>query len=40
MDNVELRKAKDDLWTNYWFSVYHRLERGLAWFLFAVGAAC
>ena len=39
MDKVELQKPKDDLWKTYWYSVYHRMERGLAWFLFSVGAA-
>ena len=37
MNKVALQKPKDDLWRTYWFSVYHRLERGLAWFLFAIG---
>jgi hypothetical protein len=38
MDHMQLEKPKDDIWKTYWFNVYHRLERGLAWFLFTLGA--
>ncbi len=38
MNHMQLEKPNDELWKTYWFSVYHRLERGLAWFLFTLGA--
>ena len=28
-----------EVWDTYWTSVYHRLERGLAWLLLSLGAA-
>lgn len=33
-----LRPAPDDVWRDYWTSVYRRLERGLGWILLSVGA--
>lgn len=35
---MTLRPAPDDVWRDYWTSVYRRLERGLGWILLSVGA--
>jgi hypothetical protein len=28
----------DEVWDNYWVSVYNRLERGIGWILISIGA--
>ncbi len=35
---LRLRSAPDDLWEEYMDSVYRRVERGIGWILFSVGA--
>jgi len=35
---MALRPAPDDVWRDYWESVYRRLERGFGWVLFSLGA--
>jgi hypothetical protein len=34
---MNLRKPPDEVWQNYWGSVYARLERGFAWVLISLG---
>jgi uncharacterized membrane protein len=36
---MKLKEPDSDIWQTYWYNVYNRLERGLAWFIFTVGAA-
>ena len=35
---VEMRKVSQEEWDIYWYRVYNRLERGLAWILVSLGA--
>jgi len=35
--NMSMRKPPDEVWQNYWGSVYARLERGFAWVLISLG---
>lgn len=35
---MALRKPPDEVWSDYWSSVYSRLERGLGWILLSLGA--
>lgn len=35
--SMALRKPPDEVWEDYWASVYSRLERGVAWILVSVG---
>lgn len=36
--SMMLRKPPDEVWKDYWASVYSRLERGIAWILLSIGA--
>jgi ferric-dicitrate binding protein FerR (iron transport regulator) len=36
--SMALRKPPDEVWSEYWASVYSRLERGIGWILVSVGA--
>lgn len=36
--SMALRPAPDEMWRDYWQSVYRRLERGLGWVLASIGA--
>ena len=36
--NMNFKSLPTEVWDNYWVSVYNRLERGLAWILFSIGA--
>lgn len=38
-DTMALKSPDKDVWNTYWYNVYNRIERGLAWFLFTLGAA-
>ncbi len=38
-DTMKTGEPKPEIWETYWISVYNRIERGLAWLLFSVGAA-
>ncbi len=35
--SMSLRKPPDEVWEDYWASVYSRLERGIAWILVSIG---
>lgn len=35
---MAMRRAPDDIWANYWTSVYSRVERGAGWVLISLGA--
>jgi len=35
---MKLKTPPDEVWDRYWLGVYNRLERGIAWILFSVGA--
>lgn len=37
-DTMKLREPPDQVWQDYWASIYARLERGIGWILFSVGA--
>jgi ferric-dicitrate binding protein FerR (iron transport regulator) len=37
-DAMALRPAPEEVWSDYWASVYSRLERGIGWILFSLGA--
>lgn len=37
-DTVKIARLPEAVWDSYWTSVYNRLERSVAWFLFIVGA--
>lgn len=37
-EQMALRRPPDEVWDDYWGSVYRRLERGFAWILVSVGA--
>ncbi|MDH4257755.1 MAG: zf-HC2 domain-containing protein [Candidatus Aminicenantes bacterium] len=38
MSQMELKKPQKEAWQMYWTSVYNRLERGIGWILFSIGA--
>jgi len=35
---MKFKNPPQEVWDSYWMSVYNRLERGLAWILFSIGA--
>ena len=35
---MKFKVPSPELWDHYWLDVYNRIERGLGWFLFTVGA--
>jgi predicted anti-sigma-YlaC factor YlaD len=37
-DGVTLTEPEDQIWEQYWASIYNRIERGLGWILFSVAA--
>lgn len=37
-NTMAFRRAPEEVWTDYWASVYSRLERGIGWILFSLGA--
>jgi predicted anti-sigma-YlaC factor YlaD len=37
-DSVRFKDLPEEVWAAYWGNVYRRLERGLGWILFSVGA--
>ncbi len=37
-ESMALRPAPEEVWRDYWTSVYSRLERGIGWILFSLGA--
>lgn len=38
MMDIKLKKMPDMYWDDYWSHVYNRLERGIAWIFFSIGA--
>lgn len=36
--SMALRPAPEEVWRDYWASVYSRVERGIGWILFSLGA--
>jgi len=36
--NMNFKALPQESWDNYWVNIYNRLERGLAWILFSIGA--
>lgn len=36
--SMRFKSLPNEAWDNYWVNVYNRLERGLAWILFSIGA--
>ena len=38
MSQMVLKKPPKEAWQMYWTSVYNRLERGVGWILFSIGA--
>ncbi len=36
---MKLKSPDPEVWQTYWQNVYNRIERGLAWLIFTVGAA-
>lgn len=37
-DSMALKPAPQEVWDNYWASVYSRLERGIGWIFVSIGA--
>lgn len=35
---MTLKKADPEIWETYWYNIYNRIERSLAWFIFSIGA--
>lgn len=36
-DELSLREPPDEIWENYWCSIYNRIERGSGWVIFIIG---
>lgn len=36
--NMKYADLPDEVWESYWASIYKKLERGIGWILFSVGA--
>ncbi len=36
--SMKLKKPCSEVWDSYWLHVYNRIERGLAWIVFSIGA--
>lgn len=37
-NSMQYADLPDEVWENYWQSIYKRLERGIGWILFSVGS--
>jgi hypothetical protein len=35
---MKFKTPPDDVWDRHWLGIYNRIERGLAWILFSIGA--
>lgn len=35
---MKFKTPLNEVWDHYWLDVYNRIERGLGWFLFTIGA--
>ena len=38
MKKMKLKDPEETMWEGYWASIYNRLERGLGWIIFSIGA--
>ena len=38
MNEMKLKDPEDKMWEGYWASIYNRMERGVGWILFSIGA--
>ncbi len=38
LSKMNLKNPSKEVWDSYWISIYNRLERGLAWIVFSIGA--
>lgn len=38
MESMKYKEPQDIVWQKYWSKIYNRLERGIGWILFSVGA--
>jgi len=38
LEQLRLPDPPDELWDGYWAGIYNRMERGLGWVLFSLGA--
>ncbi|MBN2029408.1 hypothetical protein JW824_04120 [bacterium] len=36
-NKMALKKPDSEIWETYWYSIYNRIERSLAWLIFTVG---
>ena len=36
--SMKFKSPKQEVWDSYWMKVYNRIERGIAWIIFSVGA--
>ena len=36
--SMKFKSPKQEVWDNYWMRVYNRIERGIAWIIFSIGA--
>ena len=37
-ETMSYREPPEEVWENYWTSVYHRVERGIGWVLVSLGS--
>jgi hypothetical protein len=37
-DSIMFKELPDSYWHGYWAAIYNKLERGLGWILFSIGA--
>jgi len=37
-DTMSLKNPDPEIWETYWYSIYNKIERGLAWFILTIGA--
>lgn len=35
---MKFKEPDPDVWQTYWYNIYNRMERGVAWLIFAIGA--
>lgn len=36
-DTMSLHKPDPEIWETYWYGIYNKIERGLAWFILTIG---
>lgn len=37
-ETMSLKKPDPEVWETYWYKIYNKIERGLAWFILTIGA--